>query len=129
MHVQAINLNRPTFSTSGFTTTLPPQGSIQARGVGAVIRLPYQCDAAVSGELEMSLTQHVGTTVIQNFDFVDIVCDSTAQTGVLTFFAGGPFWTTGPAFATLEANNLCDPSGCIGDQIAFRSLNLTVPAH
>jgi hypothetical protein len=127
VQLRALGLSKPAFSTPNFSVTLPGQATVEARGAGAIVKVPYQCTSTVQGTLALMLSQRVGKTVLSGFDNVQVVCDSSAQTGVMSFQASGPFWHTGAAFVLLSESQLCDESNCSFGGIAFRTLNLARP--
>jgi hypothetical protein len=129
VQVQAVILNKSFSNNSSLSTSIPPQGKIEARGAGAVIVLPYRCSKGLTGSLSLVLGQRTSRGVMTSSDDTGTLdCDATGKTGVVAFHAPRPFWQAGSAFAVLNGF-LCDGNGnCNVQAFAFRSLNLTSPA-
>lgn len=121
--VQSIILNKERSSSANVTVKLPASGRVEARGAGAIVRLPYRCSRGTSGTFFATLVQRTPTdTLISATAQVTPTCDGQDHAGLLAFHAPGEPWHRGPVFVTLTGT-LCATAGC-SDARALRTLTL-----
>ncbi len=124
----SLTLNQANYTSGGFSLGLPPTGTVEAKGAGALVRVPYRCDPGTFGDFTGRLVERTAGYVYTGQDYFSVECTSSNRTGVLAFHAVGPFWHAGPVFVLVDANYLCTPTVCgSGQSVAFRTLTLVRP--
>jgi hypothetical protein len=103
VRVKAGQAEQPDYDGDSLTLSLPRHGTIEAHGAGAIIEVPYTCDAGLQGTFEATLAQ-VTTDgyVTWSYASAGLTCSDLVRNGTLAFRAEGPLWRQGNAFVILN---------------------------
>ena len=114
----------PSYRSDELTYRLPKTAEIQAEGAGAIVLVPYTCDAGLMGQFEASLAQATADGFVETSgDSSEMRCSATSRTGILAFHAYTTGWEPGDAFLLVNGY-ACEPDGPCTNGATYRTTKL-----